>query len=227
LALVLAALSLLLTPGTTSADGPFEPNETPAEAPMLVGAAVAAGFETPQDVDWYRFYALPHRQVGLLATLTGTCTRSTGTIRVTLLDGDLPGFRAQLAAVSVGWDAFSTTAVPKLADRLAVTTEAGHRYFVKVQNFGCDGATYGLELMPRQNLSVTLRDTTACSLAKFRARSSRRRLFGLRAASKRARGARRRRLRTRAGLQGQQVKVDATAAAAACSRPALTAYPFA
>lgn len=90
---LLAAVLCLLVAGVSApgalADGPFEPNETAAEAfGPLAGGSFSAALETPQDVDWYRFYAKRHRQVGVLATLDGRCSSKSGSVSVDLWDAE-------------------------------------------------------------------------------------------------------------------------------------------
>src|SRR3954452_16191385 len=82
-----AVLSLGSFSSVALADGPYEPNETAAQA-TPAPAAIAGALETPQDVDWYRFYTKPKRQVGLLATLNGVCSSRVGTITARVYDAD-------------------------------------------------------------------------------------------------------------------------------------------
>src|SRR4051794_9665834 len=93
-----AATLLLVVPSIASADGPFEPNETAAEAyGPLTGGSFSGAFETPQDHDWYRFYAFNHRQIGVLLTLTSSCAASYASIELEVLDGE-----SNTYAVSMG-----------------------------------------------------------------------------------------------------------------------------
>jgi hypothetical protein len=209
-----------------AADGPFEPNETVASAAgPLTGTAVTGALETPQDIDWYAFYAHAPRQIGLLATIGGSCSSSTsGYIKVTLLDGDTASYRAELGTITLGRDLYKGTTVT--ANRVAFTSEQGHRYFIRAQQFGCQNTPYTLELAPGENLRSSLEETAPCTLAKAGARQAERRLARLRSAVKRARGVRRRVLRTRASLQAQEVVTASAAATSACERPAITGYPF-
>jgi hypothetical protein len=222
---VLAATLALTAAAPAFADGPFEPNETATEATgPLTGATVTAALETPQDVDWYRFYAHPQRQVGVLATLGGSCARTSGTITVSLLDAE-GSFGGNLGSLTLGWD-YSTPNAPVAARNLAFTSAVGHRYFLKVTQSGCQNVPYSLQLAPADDLTSTLQDTAACSAAKRARQRAVGREVALRRAVKRAHGARRRTLRARLSLQRQAVAVARGNQASICQYRPLTSYPF-
>src|SRR3954451_4196826 len=84
------ATAFLAVVTTASADGPFEPNERATDAGgPLTGETVQAALETPQDVDWFRFYTLPDRQIGVLGTITSSCDGSSGRVYMDVLDGEV------------------------------------------------------------------------------------------------------------------------------------------
>jgi hypothetical protein len=221
--LLLAVLSLSSIAGTAFADGPYEPNETAAQA-APTGASVAGALETPQDVDWYRFYAKPQRQVGLLASLNGTCSSIGGTIIARVYDADAD-YAVAVMSVTLGYEPAPPHS-PKTADQATFTSEAGHRYFIQVRQSLCQGVGYTLQLAPTNDLADTLQDTVPCLAAKGAATAARRKLYALRAATKRAHGSRRRSLRSRTALQRQQVVVATATQTSTCTRRALDQYPF-
>lgn len=226
-ALLTGATAAMLTAcgGVASADGPLEPNETVASASAIVTAdAVVAALETPQDVDWYRFYVEGDRQVGVLATLDSPCVGAYGTVRVELLDGE-QAYGGSLGRLIVGRD-YGRDSVLSAA-RLAFTSQRGHRYFLKVTQNGCQGAAYSLQLAPADALRSTMEPTSECAAARGVARRTERRLDRLRAAVQRARASRRSALRAKASLFAQQLVGEQAAADATCTRRQLTSYPFA
>jgi hypothetical protein len=226
-AALLAATGLALAAAATAnADGPYEPNESPGQAfGPLTSEAVAAALETPQDVDWYRFYTLPQRQIGVLATLSGACPSAYGNIRVLVLDADVP-YSTPLGTLTLGKDWTSSNSSPITAARIAFTSQAGHRYFLKVTQTSCQNTPYTLQLAPAQDLTRTLQPVFACTDATRTARLARWRLYALTSAERHAHGARRRQLRARAALQRQTVITTQAAAGAACTRPEPAGYPF-
>jgi hypothetical protein len=217
-------IALVAVPaGQAWADGPYEPNETAAQAAgPLLGATVVAGLETPQDVDWYVIYPKPDRQVGVLATLPGACKSSVGSVRVDMYDGEVSWGLAVLG-LQLG---YTGAASPQMADRGSFTSIPGHRYFIKVRQSLCQGTWYSLDVAPSEDLSSVLTDTRDCRRARGSAKAAHVRAGNLRAASKKAHGRRRAELRRRAALQAQVVVVADAAAKTACTRPALTGYPF-
>ena len=207
------------------ADGPFEPNETPAEAyGPLTGARMAAAFETPQDVDWYRFYTLQHRQVGVLVALMGGCADPYHQIRVSVLDGD-GSFPNEIGYAYLGQGGSSSPSVP--VAQIPFTSQLGHRYFVKVAQGNCHDGSYAIEVAPAEDLSSTLRDTMECTAAKAAATRERNRIYVLQHRMRTAHGQRRRLLRERLALQRQTSTVANGRAVSTCTRRALTSYPFA
>jgi hypothetical protein len=216
-------VALPVTAAPAVADGPFEPNEvaTQAAGPLL-GATVAAAFETPQDVDWYVIYPKPDRQVGVLATLTGSCRAHSGSIRVAVYDPEGPIGLPVLAFTLgyTGWPDLQT------ADRGSFTSIAGHRYLIKVTDSLCDGTGYTLDVAPREDLSSVLGSTRDCLQARGTAKAAHVRAARLRSAAKKARGRRRADLRRRLALQGQEVAVADATAKTACTRRPLTGYPY-
>jgi hypothetical protein len=200
----------------------FEPNETAANAfGPLLGQTSSAAFETPQDVDWYRFYAKPQRQVGVLATMPSPCARP-GSIRVAVFDADgtvgLP-----VLVLTLG---YTGAADPVTAANATMTSLRGHRYLIKVTESLCQGVGYTIQLAPAEDLTPTLSDTDACLTARYTATRAQRSLFGLRSAMRRARGTRRAALRRRAQLQQQAVTTARANAQIACTRKPLTGFPY-
>jgi hypothetical protein len=223
--LLLTTLALSSFAATARADGPYEPNETAAQvAGSLTGTPITAALETPQDVDWYRFYAKPQSQVGLLATLYGACSSRSGTITVRVYDAD-GGYGVPVMNLTLGYN-YAASDTPKTADQSTFTSEAGHRYFIQVRQSLCPTVGYTLQLAPGNDLTSALQDTVPCATARGAAAAARRKLYALRAASKHAHGSRRRDLRSRAALQEQQVVVTAANMTSRCARRTLYAYPF-
>jgi hypothetical protein len=222
IALTVCACLALTAPAF--ADGPYEPNETSTEAfGPLAGGAMTAAFETPQDVDWFTFYALNHRQIGVLLTLSGTCPVTSGAITVALLDGEVPSYSANLGTATVG---YSYSAPPATAGQVSFTSLAGHRYLMRVTQRGCMNTAYTLEVAPSANLTQTLVDTAECAAAKSATRREFIRLSRLRGAFQHSHGARRRDLRSKVAIQRQTTTVALSTSQTACTRPTLTGYPF-
>jgi hypothetical protein len=222
---ILSLLCLISFAAPAAADGPFEPNEMPGEAQgPLVGGALTAAFETPQDVDWFVFYAHHHRQIGVLLTLNGACSSSSGRITATVFDGDLASYSASLGALVVGRDIF--TGEERAASQVALTSQAGHRYYVKIVQSRCEGTPYVLDVAPAANLTQTLEDTAECSAAKADYRRQTKRWYTLRARYRSARGTRRRVLRAQVAIQRQTATVAASTAQTACTRHEVSGYPF-
>ncbi|MCW3002104.1 MAG: hypothetical protein JWQ20_1402, partial [Conexibacter sp.] len=179
----------------------------------------------PQDVDWYRFYAKPQSQVGVLATLAGPCNITSGSITVYVYDADGGGYALPLVNITVGYSPVSSSS-PTTAAQGAFTSEAGHRYFIKLRQSLCQNVGYTLQLAPGEDLTHTLQDTLPCTKARATASAARHKLYALRAAAKKAHGARRRNLRSRAALQQQQVVVATATTTSSCTRRPLDSYPF-
>jgi hypothetical protein len=206
------------------ADGPFEPNETPAEAyGPLMGDKISAAFETPQDVDWYRFYTLQHRQIGVLAALMGGCGGAYHQIRVSLLDGD-GSYPSEVGYAYLGQGSSAIPATP--VAQIPFTSLVGHRYFVKVAQSSCHDASYAIQVAPADDLVSTLRDTAECTAAKAAAKRERGRISVLQHRFRSAHGQRRRLLRGRLALQRQTSAVANGTEVSTCTRPLLTSYPF-
>jgi hypothetical protein len=204
------------------ADGPFEPNETAAQAfGPLTGQTITAAFETPQDVDWYRFYAKPERQIGLLATMPSPCAIP-GSIRVAVYDAD-GAVGLPVISLTLGYTGSTT---PATAANDTMTSRRGHRYLVKVTESLCRDVAYTLQVAPAEDLSSTLGDTGACMTARSAASTENRRLADLRSAIKHAHGTRRTALRRRWQLQQQTVTTARASQQVACTRSALTGYPY-
>jgi hypothetical protein len=220
---LLIALSLSSISSVALADGPYEPNEAAAQA-TPAPVSIAAALETPQDIDWYRFYTKPKRQIGLLATLGGTCRSRTGTITARVYDAD-GGYGLPLITLTLGYN-FAASDQPKTADQASFTSEGGHRYFIQVSQSQCQGVGYSLQLAPTIDLATTLQDTAACQTARGAATAARRKLYALRAAAKKAHGAHRQSLRSRTQLQQQLVTVASATQTSNCTRRALDRYPF-
>jgi len=221
--LLLAVLTLSSMSSVALADGPYEPNETAAQA-TPAPSAIAGALETPQDIDWYRFYAKPKRQVGLLALLNGACSSRVGRISAQVYDAD-GGYGLPVIDLTLGYN-FRDSDHPKTADQASFTSEVGHRYFIAVRQSLCQGVGYTLQLAPTEDLTATLRDTVECQTARGAATAARRKLYGLRAATKKAHGARRRSLGSRAQLQQQQVELTTATQTSTCTRRPLDRYPF-
>ena len=220
----LVAAILLVACSAANADGPFEPNETGGEAyGPLPGGTLSAALETPQDHDWYRFYARGHSQIGVLISYTGGCSSSYYGLQLAVLDADVPGYSGTMGTATVG------TAYPAYGQdtgNVVFTSIRGHRYYVKVTQTGCVGATYDVDVAPTEDLTQTLEDTAECTLAKAVFTRSNARLRALRYRATHGREATRRKARRQAALQHQTVAVDFSAAVDACTRPPLQGYPW-
>ncbi|MDX6686988.1 MAG: hypothetical protein QOF86_3116 [Baekduia sp.] len=222
--LLLATAALSCASSVASADGPYEPNETAAQVAGSLGGPVSAALETPQDVDWYRFYAKPQSQLGLLATLNGTCGWRAGTVTARVYDAD-GGYGLPVISLTLGYNYAAPEAL-KTADQGTFTSQAGHRYFIQVRQSLCPTVGYSLQMAPTSELTNTLQDTVPCVKARRAAAAARYKLYAVRSASKRAHGARRRDLRSRAELQQQQVAVTTADQTSSCARRPLDQYPF-
>lgn len=223
----LAAVVTLVLCGTlptaASADGPYEPNETAAmvTAP-LTAPRVDAGLETPQDVDWYLLYPQGVRQVGVLVTLNAPCAQSFGRVSAKVIDGEASPY-SSLGDLSLGYD-YANSKAPKTADSTAFTSQVGHRYFIRVSQSSCPGASYSIAIAPAGVLGTKLAPTAECTAGRKAAANARVKLRRFQTARRRAHGARRRALTSKIQLQQQRVTQATAAATAACTRQALTGY---
>lgn len=188
----------------------------------LTVARVDAGLETPQDVDWYLLYPQGVRQVGVLVTLNTPCPSPYGNVYAKVIDGEGYPF-SPLAQMSVGHD-FSSPNGTKTVDSTAFTSQVGHRYFIRVSQATCPGATYSISIAPSGVLGAMLAPTAECTAGRKVAANARVKLRRFQSARRRAHGARRRELTSRVQLQQQQVTQATANVAAACTRQALTGY---
>jgi len=131
--------------------------------------------------------------------LNGACSSRVGTITARVYDAD-GGYGLPVIHLTLGYN-FEAYDQPKTADQASFTSEGGHRYFIQVSQSLCQGVGYRLQLAPTADLTATLQDTVACQTARGAAIAARRKLHALRAAAKKAHGARRRSLRSRMQLQ--------------------------
>lgn len=219
-ALLAVALCVLL-PESAAADGPYEPNETAAmvTAP-LTASRIDAGLETPQDVDWYLLYPQGVRQVGLLISLNTPCTPSYGNVYAKIIDAEGSPY-VPVALMSLGRDPSNPNA-PKTVDTASFTSQVGHRYFIRVSQSSCPGASYSIAIAPTGVLGTKLAPTAECTASRKAATNARVKLHRFQTARRRAHGARRRELTAKIQLQQQQVTQAAAAAAATCTRQAVT-----
>jgi hypothetical protein len=206
------------------ADGPFEPNETAATAFGPVTQTVIEGaFETKQDVDWYLLHPKGVRQIGILAVLRSPCSGAYQRITADLWDADSGSRAWPMDSLRLG-DGLDSQRLT--ANRTAFTSVRGHRYLLRVSQTGCEGAAYRLEVGPADALGTALERTDGCRTASAGVKRGRRKATTLKRAARRARGARRKRLRTRYFLQMQEIVVLEGQRDAACARQPLTGYPF-
>lgn len=215
------AVMVVLTGATLAvADGPYEPNETAATAAgPITTSALHAAFETPQDADWYVLFPQGVRQIGILATLDNACPAHYGQIRITVLDAEGNPY-SPVGSLTLGLS--YATSLQNTVDRLAFTSQTGHRYLLRVTQSSCTGGAYSIDFAPTGALGTTLLPTAECAQAVAAAKQAVRTLAGIRAARRHAHGKRRTSLGVRAQIQ-QQAVVQATATqATVCARNPLT-----
>lgn len=227
--IVLAVAASLACAAPALADGPFEPNETAATAAAPMVMSVVAGLETPQDVDWFALYPKRTRQIGVLVKLTSSCGSNTGSVRVDLLDADAGILARSIGSGTLGWDPFDsgTLRAPRETVQLRFTSIQGHRYYLKISQSSCAGATYATDLAPAGAFLAAPEATVECTTATAAARRGTRRLASLRSAWRRARAARRAALAARVSLQRQTVQTLRGETKLRCARGPLDGYPFA
>ena len=219
---------LLLTLGFASqalADGPQEPNETPATAyGPVVSTRLIGALETPQDLDWYVLYPKAARQVGVVLRLTNACPKQYGSLWMQLLDAD--GSSDHVDEAKVGFDASAPDGT-RTADNFVFTSLRGHRYFLRVSQSSCLDGAYDIAISQPDALTGTLEPTAECVKASDEASAARRTATRLRVALRRAHGVRRKRLKTRYALQRQAVVVAESDRTDMCTRKAIrTTYPW-
>lgn len=214
---------LVLAAAPALADGPHEPNETAAMVTSPTTSSVAAALETPQDVDWYLLLPRGVRQVGVLATLGTACSSPTGQVRVNVFDAD--GSVLPLDTLVLRRD-HASGASGITSDHLRYTSKAGHRYFLRVTQTGCEYATYSISFAPSDVLGTHLDPTAECTDSRRAASKQRAALKRLKVLRRRARGARRRGLQQKVELRAQQVTKAEADAKTACSRKPLSGYPW-
>jgi hypothetical protein len=202
------------------ADGPFEPNETAATAAGPITApGLQAAFETPQDTDWYLLQPQGVRQIGILATLDGACATHYGQQRFTLLDAEGSPF-SPVGSLTLGFS--YVTGMQTTVDRLAFTSQAGHRYLLRVSESSCTDVPYSLSFAPTGALGTTLLPTGDCMQAAATTKQAVRKLAGIRSARRHAHRQRRASLRVREQIQQQAVVQSKATQATVCTRNPLT-----
>ena len=217
---ILAVIVALTGATSAVADGPYEPNETAATAAgPITTPAIHAAFETPQDADWYVLFPQGVRQIGILATLDSPCPTKYGQIRIALLDAEGSPY-SPLGSLTLGLS--YATSTQNTVDRLAFTSQVGHRYLLRVTQSSCTGAAYSIDFAPTGALGTTLLPTAECAQAAGAATQAVRRLAGIHAARRHAHGKRRTSLGVRAQIQQQAVVQAKATQAAVCTRNALT-----
>jgi hypothetical protein len=103
-------------------------------------------------------------------------------------------------------------------DRLAFTSQVGHRYLLRATQSSCPGAAYSIDFAPTGALGTTLFPTVACAQARAAAKLAVGRLAGMRSARRHAHGKRRISLGVRAQIQQQAVVQAKATQTTVCTR---------
>ncbi len=217
---LLAVIVALSGAALAVADGPYEPNETAATtAGPITTPTLHAAFETPQDADWYVLFPQGVRQIGILATLDSPCPSPSGQIRIAVLDAEGNPY-SPVGSLTLGLS--YATSMQNTVDRLAFTSQVGHRYLLRVTQSSCTGGAYSIDFAPTGALGTTLLPTAECAQAAGAAKQAVRTLAGIRAARRHAHGKRRTSLVVRAQIQQQAVVQAKATQATVCARNPLT-----
>ena len=139
---VCAAVAALVGATTASASGPYEPNDTlaQAEGPLVGGQTYTAVIENETDVDWYYFYVNGQRQMNI--ALTAVSSGCSGRSQY-LYDADgksLGSFGGHLGSSGT-------------TNHMRFTSAGAALYFLKIDNWA--DCRYSIRVTPADAVSRT------------------------------------------------------------------------